>query len=45
MVIRNYMGVPVHEFHLRLNVQPYDKHMEYFLLCSVYRRTGDMKMY
>ena len=35
--IRNYMDVPVHEIHLRLNVQPYDKRMQYFLLCSIYR--------
>ena len=35
--IRNDMDVPVHEIHLRLNVQPYDKRMQYFLLCSIYR--------
>ena len=37
--IRNYMymDVPVHEMHLEMNVQPYDKRMQYFLLCSVYR--------
>ena len=35
--IRNYMDVPVHEIHLRLNVQPYDKRMQYFLLFSIYR--------
>ena len=35
--IRNYMDVPVYELHLRLNVQPYDKRMQYFLLCSIYR--------
>ena len=34
--IRNYMDVPVHEMHLEMNVQPYDKRMQYFLLCSVY---------
>ena len=31
------MDVPVYELHLRLNVQPYDKRMQYFLLCSIYR--------
>ena len=35
--IRNYMDVPVHDMHLEMNVQPYDKRMQYFLLCSVYR--------
>ena len=35
--IRNYMDMPVYEIHLRLNVQPYDKRMQYFLLCSIYR--------
>ena len=35
--IRNYMDVPVHEMHLEMNVQPYDKRMQYFSLCSVYR--------
>ena len=34
--IRNYMDVPVHEMHLEMNVQPYDKRMQYFLLSSVY---------
>ena len=36
LCIRNCMGVPVHEIHLRLNVQPYDKRMQYFLLCLIY---------
>ena len=35
--IKNYMEVPVHELHLRLNVQPYDKRMQYFLMCSIFR--------
>ena len=26
-----------HWLHLQLNVQPFDKRMQYFLLCSIYR--------
>ena len=35
--VRNYIDVPVHELHLELNVQPFDKRLQYFLLCSIYR--------
>ena len=28
---------PIHELHRQLNVQPFDKRMQYFLLCSIYR--------
>ena len=35
--IRNYIDVPVHELHLDLNVQQFDKRMQYFLMCSIYR--------
>ena len=35
--IKKYIEVPVYELHLRLNVQPYDKRMQYFLMCSIYR--------
>ena len=35
--IKKYIEVPVYELHLRLNVQPYDKCMQYFLMCSIYR--------
>ena len=31
------MDTPVHEMHLRLNVQPYDKRTQYFLMCSINR--------
>ena len=31
--IKNNMDVSVYELHLRLNVQPYDKCMQYFLMC------------
>ena len=34
---KNYVDVPTHELHLQLNVQPFDKRMQYFLLCSIYR--------
>ena len=33
------MKVPVYELYLRFNVQPYDKRMQYFLPCSIYRNT------
>ena len=35
--IKNYIDVPVYELHLELNVQPFDKRMQYFLLCSIFR--------
>ena len=35
--IKNYVDISVYELHLRLNVQPFDKRMQYFLLCSIYR--------
>ena len=35
--VKNYIDVPIHELHLQLNVQPFDKRMQYFLLCSIYR--------
>ena len=35
--IKKYIEVPVYELHLRLNVQPYDKRMQYFLMSSIYR--------
>ena len=35
--VKNYVDVPTHELHLQLNVQPFDKRMQYFLLCSFYR--------
>ena len=43
--IKNYIDTPVYELHLRLNVQPFDKRMQYFLLCSIYRsiRSGYLK--
>ena len=34
--IKKYVDVPTHELHLQLNVQPFDKRMQYFLLCSIY---------
>ena len=34
--INNYMDVPVYKLYLQLNVQPYDKSMQYFLMCSIY---------
>ena len=34
--ITNYVDVPTHDLHLQLNVQPFDKRMQYFLLCSIY---------
>ena len=36
--VTNYIDVPIHELHLELNVQPFDKRMQYFLLCSIYRK-------
>ena len=30
--VKNYVDVPSHELHLQLNVQPFDKRMQYFLL-------------
>ena len=43
--IKNYVDTPVYELYLRLNVQPFDKRMQYFLLCSIYRniRSGSLK--
>ena len=38
--IKNYVDTPVYELHLRLNVQPVYKRMQYFLLCSIYRNIG-----
>ena len=35
--VKNYVDVPTHELHLQLNVQPFDKRIQYFLLCSIYR--------
>ena len=35
--IINNIDVPTYELHLRLNIQPFDKRMQYFLLCSIYR--------
>ena len=37
LLIKKYMETPVYELHLRLNVQPYDKRMQYFLMCAIYR--------
>ena len=37
LCVRNYFDVSVHELHLDLNVQPFDKRMQYFLLCSIIR--------
>ena len=34
---KNYVDVHTHEIHLQLNVQSFDKRMQSFLLCSIYR--------
>ena len=34
--VKKYIDVPTHELHLQLNIQPFDKRMQYFLLCSIY---------
>ena len=33
--IKNYVDVPTYELHLQLNVQHFDKRMQYVLLCLI----------
>ena len=34
--VKNYSDLPTHELHLQLNVKPFDKRMQCFLLCTIY---------